>query len=616
MAKALFRHMKHCAGLIIFCFAHIFPALASAEELSATPLLLLQADDVAAMDSGIRLRGLLDGLGIPYHHQSIDKHGQGDDPVGQASDATVPRSSWERYQTILVLPGFLRSQLQSQWLNAVLKQALREGTSVIYLGASFCANADAELQDLFAVSLDTVPCGQTAAEQQVQGFSLESWGLKARFLTLHPNELILRLSKNSAKAEQSWLLFRPRRDRVGEAILVGFDILSYWKHPASSSSYLRPLLLTRLLNRSLSKGYVAKHASPHGMQAPLLLRWEDVMPLASKHSDQQLLDRLHHFEQVLARQRLPVNIAVISHYVHPGQQIRIGWSGPGAVTLRLKEFVHNQLRLGGALIVHGYSHQHGSGADDYSAYDGEMWDEDANVYLSKAEQFQKVIAARRQARADWGVEPLAWETPHYQANAATYAAVADAGFKYVVESDSSVFPNRHGFANQLDPRLLIIPETGFSLPLSADQLEQKLTLWGSYIQPDLYEIGAPFLFFYHGYSQQQLQALERLLQASSRYQYWQPNLIEYARFWQQRQDFRYELVPGAKAATIRMRISGGFKGATLRIRLPDGCKPDQVVIDSVRQHVVARQYDQIWYVYLALPSQRSRSIEVMYRKMP
>lgn len=562
-----------------------------------TPFLLLHNEASLDSEGGKRLLGLLDGLGIPYRHQAIEQ---------------LQRLQPDQHQTVIVLSGFLQNPDQKLWLNDVLKQSLRQGTHVIYLGASFCANADPELQSRFGITLDSSACVQTVAQQGVREVTLAGVGLAGRSLTLYPDEVVLRLPPASRLATPL-LVTQPNHSQEGGATLVGFDILSYWKHPLSNSSYARALLLTRLLNRSLADGYVAKHASMHGLQAPLLMRWEDVAPLSDRSPQGPMVQHLDRFKRLLAVHQLPLNIAIVSRYVNPSKGVLIRWSDQHKPNLRLRRFVADRLRQGGSLIAHGHTHQFGTGADDISNLDGEMWDEDADAYLSRAEQILKVDAAVRELRMDWGRRPLIWETPHYKANRDTFAAVAQAGFKAVVESDSSVFPNRYGYDDQLDPRLLNVPETGFEIPWDAMNISLRLSIWRGAIQPDLHELGAPFLFFYHGHSVLQLDALTALLEASGSFSYWKPSLDDYIQFWERRHSVDYRVVEASSGSKFTILVDRGFAGMTMRIRLPDGHEPQRVSVDSLPGTFLLREFDGIAYVYVVLPGDESSIVEVSHR---
>lgn len=594
----MFRSLVCCAPLTLALLLDVGACVAAdVQSKLATPVLFISSQTSLESDAGIRLRGLLDGLGIPYRHQLIDR-----------LETLRP----QQYQVLVVLPGFLHGLQQRMWLNASLKRALANGVNVIYIGTSFCENADSELQRLFAVSFDPVSCLVTVSEQSGRQFAVDSLGLPGRTLMLVAGELMLR-RHDAAVVDQPWFVRPSDHLGHGEAILLGFDVMAFWKYPLTTSSYLRPLLLTRLLNRCLADGYVAKHAAMHALQSPLLMRWEDVAPLSEQSPQRPLIQHLDQFERILDAHQLPLNIALVSRYIDPSRQLDIRWSDRNAANEHLKRFIGARLELGGSLIAHGYTHQSGSGSDDISNHDHEMWDEDQQVYLSRRDQLVRILAAMQDVHRDWGRRPLIWETPHYQSNHDTYSAVAEAGFEAVVESDSSLFPNRYGYAGKLDSRLLNIPETGYEMPWSKQQIQQRLHLWRHAIQPDLNELGAPFLFFHHGHTRLQLEALAELLDQSERFRYWKPSLNEYVSFWNKRREFVFHVSRTHALSRFSIRIERGFEGMTMRVRLPNGQEPERVLVDSVPIRFLSRRFDGHDYIYISLPSRNSRSIEVAYR---
>ncbi len=576
------------------------PATASKhlDIVEARPLLFLHEPEIRQTDSTIRLRSLLDGLGIPYHQQAVDYR------------STV---SLKKHHTIIVQPGFLQDTQDRAWLNKTLKSAIKDGSNILYIGSSFCGVADSELQYLFGVQLDPVSCVQVVTNQSVKAIDLSFQGVTGRLLPLYEGERIIKYDEPSLLTD-SLVNTRLGDAATGDAVLVGFDLLSYWKHPESPSAYVRALLLTRLLNRMLTNGYVAKHASLAGLQSPILLRWEDVAPISGDDLQHPYIRGLDHFARLLQAYKLPVNIALVSRYLDPVNQILIRWSDRSQANLLLKAFVRKQIIAGGSIIAHGHTHQHGSGVDDKSTFDGEMWDEDRNIYLSFDEQRIKAQSAFRDISLDWDQSPLIWETPHYQSNRDTYKAVADVGYSFVVESDSSLFPNHYGYAQQLDKRLLLLPETGYEMPLLKGAIEDRLSLWRTSVQPDLYEIGAPFIFFYHGLSSLQLQGLDRLLSQSADYHYWKPSLMAYATFWKQRQNVNYNTFHDRRQSRFIVATQSAFKNFTFRVRLPNGQIPDAVSINQISQPLIARRFDHLWFVYIPVSTSKKKvSIVVSYR---
>lgn len=597
-------HLWRTSAMLVImlqCLLAASPAAKAAKYRLANkiPILVLTAAEHSKQPaSQSRLLGFLNGLGIPYDQRTI------------ADQAINPI---EGYDLLIASPGFLSSSDARRRLSQQLKNALSKRVSIMYLGSSFCANADADLLKLFKINRKPSPCLTQARALHSQSLDLTRYGLKNRNLRLYDEEIVVSTDSSSQSID---VLVRETRqsEQNGNAILVGFDILSFWKHPDDSSAYLRPLLLSRLINRQLVNGYAAKHASMHGHQAPFLMRWEDVAPLTDSHLQHPLIANLVRLSSLIRKHQVPLNIAIVSQYVDPARRVQANWSDLSRSNQALREFIISQLsKRGASLIAHGYTHQYGNSPNDRSKLDAEMWDEATGRYLSRDQQRQRVFLAKTSIKRDWQLNPLIWETPHYQSNADTYQVVADEGFRFVVESDSSVFPNSYGYDSKLDPRLLNLPETAYEVPLDPVAIQNRLGLWHFAIQPDLYELGAPFLFFFHGQSNFQFDALSSLFSTLSQYRYWRPNLLEYAEFWLKRENTDHYLSHDPEQRRFSVTLNNVYVGHTIRFRLPDGYAPLSVAVDHVERAIISRQFDKTWYVYVPLDCASNKSITVSYR---
>jgi len=571
---------------------------APVQAAKSIPILVITEPEKPKRSSAAsRLLGLLDGLGIPYHERRI-------------SDRNAKHV--DRYDLVIALPGFLSESGLRNRLSQDLAEAVQKGVNVIYIGSSFCGNADASLSSLFHASLNESGCLSRGNQLPSLSLDLSGYGLVGRKLRVHGQEVVMAVTSNSQSID-SLVKFTQGNRKLGNAVLIGFDILSFWKHPEDLSAYLRPLLLTRLINRQLSNGYVAKHGSINAHQAPLMLRWEDVAPLPGWDTQQPFLAALPRFEALLGQARIPLNIAVVSRFVDPLNRIQVDWSDQTPANELLRSFVRRQLAKGASLIAHGYTHQFGDTPNDRSKADAEMWDEARESFLSIEQQRERVTSARAAIIQDWQQTALIWETPHYQANSDTYRVVADAGFRFVVESDSSLFPNRGGYDHRLDRRLLNLPETGYEVPLDRVAIQQRQDLWRRAIQPDLYEIGAPFLFFYHGISELQLDALGSLVHFVNRFDYWKPTLRQYAEFWLMRERAQHRVVHEPDLRRFLVSIDNGFAGHTLRIRLPDRFAPESVSINAKDKLLISRRFDQAWFVYVPMADSSRQLMTINYR---
>lgn len=578
--------------------------VASVSPSKATPFIPSKLSSILVLTppepkspGSVRLGGLLDGLGISYHKRAV-------------SDESFANAG--RYDLVIAIPGFLSEVADRKILNKQLKDAIDEGVDVIYIGPSFCGNADSELFSLFRFPQSDKPCLSKAGDLNKRSIDLTSFGLGSRTLLLQADEEVIAPHSDSGSRDV-FVRTTSGMSKKGSRVLIGFDILSFWKHPESDSAFLRPLLLTRIVNRHLVNGYAAKHSSMNGQQSPFLMRWEDVSPVPSSDTSLPLIENLERLASILNQYQIPLNIAIVSHFVDPLKGIQSQWSDISAANQSLKKFIKSQLLRRGSLIAHGYTHQYGDTPNDRSKLDGEMWDESTGAYLSIVLQRQKVRMAKDAIIQDWQQIPLIWETPHYQSNSDTYQAVADEGFLYVVESDSTVFPNRSGYDNNLDRRLLNLPETAYEIPLDEDQIRERLDLWSSAIQPDLYEIGAPFLFFYHGISNSQFKALQKLLQSTPNYDYWKPNLLEFAQFWERRANVQHVFSHDRQSRKISLRVNNAFVGYTIRFRVPNSYLPGFVTANGKRHRFTSRQFDNNWYVYVALTKSGDQFVTLNYR---
>lgn len=94
----------------------------------------------------------------------------------------------------------------------------------------------------------------------------------------------------------------------------------------------------------------------------------------------------------------------------------------------LKKSLNYAISRGGEVVQHGYTHQYSNIPNPYSGVTGddlEFWDAVRNQPLpedSIAFTTDRIQAGRNDLSSN-GYEPVAWETPHYQASALSMKAV-------------------------------------------------------------------------------------------------------------------------------------------------------------------------------------------------
>lgn len=171
-----------------------------------------------------------------------------------------------------------------------------------------------------------------------------------------------------------------------------------------------------------------------------LVRLEDVGPEADPR-------KLREIGEYLYRHRVPFTVAVYPVYEDPAGAYAGG--EPERVTLADRPDVVAALKYlrgcGGTLLLHGHTHQYGTGPNPYRGVSGEDYefyrahvDPADNVVLdgpvpddSPAWARQRIEAAVAELRRARVPVPTAFEFPHYAASAADYrAASARFGVRY------------------------------------------------------------------------------------------------------------------------------------------------------------------------------------------
>jgi len=170
----------------------------------------------------------------------------------------------------------------------------------------------------------------------------------------------------------------------------------------------------------------------HAASKRALLRIEDVDTTADP-------DRLREIADYLHSEHVPFAVSVIPSYADPfgvynqgvAEYDRLSWEP------ELVDALKYMVRQGGSIVLHGYSHQYDSTAnpfdgvtgDDFEFYRVQFDAQGKSLYNGPVPEDSKgwaggrVAAGLKELRA-CGLEPVAWETPHYAASAVDYRVFA------------------------------------------------------------------------------------------------------------------------------------------------------------------------------------------------
>lgn len=220
---------------------------------------------------------------------------------------------------------------------------------------------------------------------------------------------------------------------------------NFWYVADIPFSYIGPrdryLVIADLLHDMLG---VSEHAQRFAM-----VRLEDVGALTGFETMQTLTD---YFQG----QDIGFSIAAIPHYLDPLGQWNRGLPQeiPFADATELRQGLDYALERGGKVVLHGFTHQYGEIRNPWTGVSGddfEFWDivrnrpvaEDSTSWV-----LNRLDAGVAEFRA-FGIQPYAWETPHYHASATANRAFAqrfDTTYNRVVYYTSDVpdFAGRNG----------------------------------------------------------------------------------------------------------------------------------------------------------------------------
>jgi uncharacterized protein YdaL len=162
-----------------------------------------------------------------------------------------------------------------------------------------------------------------------------------------------------------------------------------------------------------------QHAENHRA----MVRLEDVGAMVSVSAMKKLSD-------YLAGKRIPFSVATIPHYVDALGAYNGGvpQSIPLSQASNLKRSLDYALQRGGEIVMHGYTHQYGTMKNPNTGVSGddfEFWDIVNNRPVpedSTSWALGRLNSGLGELRSN-GYNPVAWETPHYEASALSSKAV-------------------------------------------------------------------------------------------------------------------------------------------------------------------------------------------------
>ncbi len=164
-------------------------------------------------------------------------------------------------------------------------------------------------------------------------------------------------------------------------------------------------------------------APRHTGKRPALLRIEDVHPMLPTWQLDRTVDALH-------KLKAPFAVSFIPHFLDP-----MGFDSftpaerdvPITAAPAMAKSLDRAMKLGGSLVLHGYTHQYGKTPNPFSAESGddfEFWDRVRNKPVAEdsvawgLDRLEDAIhlTSRANQKFGTGLQPVAWLTPHYQAS--------------------------------------------------------------------------------------------------------------------------------------------------------------------------------------------------------
>ncbi|MGA2497354.1 MAG: DUF2334 domain-containing protein [Tepidisphaeraceae bacterium] len=574
--------------------------------------ILLISDAAGEYDEGrSRLMNLLDGMGLDFDVRTHTSSG----------------TNLAQYQLVIVAPTTGREIKIGRPLERAIIDAIARGTNVLWIGGGIWGTfTTTELSDAFGLRY-TGQGWSTDARVARAGF-VNAAG-QSDHLTVY-KENLYRVEAVKARMEGSFLdaagqpLAIPfithyrANERSGQAVYMSLQMFNYWKAEESDDTFARAEVVLRYIRRLTSDGSVGKHPVRDGHQAVFVLRLEDYLPGGSLpgHTGRPWLIRMERLLELCRENELPLNIALVPVYRDPFRGENHDWDEDDPAISTLQRQAKQAFDDGGSLVVHGYTHQHGNGPSNYSGGDWEVWDNVGQRFLPFAEQKAITENAYAEVVRQFGIRPTIWETPHYVGNTDTARAAYGAGFRYLTESDTKLFPNRQGYLDRMKGLVLNIPETAFDYPNDGDEIKRSAILRQKHLLPRLVGMNGLVYLFYHNTNRNQERALENLLTEARKFDLWKPDLEQYAGFWEKREQARIKSTIDPAARQVIADVTASFQGLTLSVRLPDGTMPGEVAIDGKPAKARSQQIDRAWYIYPVLPDAKACRVVIGFQKAP
>lgn len=553
----------------------------------------------------VRMLAIVPATGLDYADvRSMQIHFKGFGFVSDwISDADLPATDLKAYSAIAVLG--------SAWVSVDLgvdgvvrlAAAMDAGADVLWMGPGL----PSDLASRFGVRV--APDNTTSA---ANAHLLRFVGTGGRTVETPTNdEYFTALELAGAEALAT---FEPagipaatvyRGDDWGRAVVIPFGLMHYWSESLEPDAWARAELLYDALTMLSSRGAALLAPFPNNHHSAFLVRFEDVNPGGTRFNQHGLeyVDRFRRVTAQLDEWGIAAHLGLVARYADPSMGEELTWDAPGAGRELLRTAIEDAIHNHDAQVIsHGYTHQYGSGDLDYTGVDWEFSDDATGtwVYLPWEEQLMRVVAAREELIAQFGITPRIWETPHLDGNFDTYRAAAEAGFDVVNEGDGHLYPNRWGYQGFINDEILNVPHTTSYVPLDEGEAEIYTAAAGYHMMPRLTRIGAPFFLFYHGYVQGQEDSMMSLAECAHEADFWMPTITELADWWVQRQGVR--VTASIEGGVMRASVGDHPAGATVVLRLPDGTRPGSVKVNgSDAQHTV-QQAAGIAYARVVLPA--------------
>jgi hypothetical protein len=306
---------------------------------------------------------------------------------------------------------------------------------------------------------------------------------------------------------------------AGRTYYFAYHAFAWWNGDPANP-WLRAQRIELALEGALSgQSTIRLGTYPDGMKSAFLTRIEDVDPL---HTGSEWLKRANDFLGYYASHGAYLSVALIPMYVDPSANLQIPLGAQSASMLRawLTEVVVH----GGSILQHGYTHQAGS---FHTGSLGEFYDNQANIWLTLAQQRERILLGREEIQSAMGINVTGFVTPNYSSDNDTYAALESLGFQYVTEDHNTPYADRYGLDG-----LINIPETMGYIPINASSAVQAGTIA---TMDTLYSMGGVMQFYDHLYDGSEASIGEALLDHSMTLRsvwYTDPNQL--AIFWQNR----------------------------------------------------------------------------------